>query len=210
VFTYQFHHTGEKSLIRQRCQAENNRPLHRDGGNLAAVLLRLKRTSPRSYTRIVETIRQVVPFFADFVLEPENGTLQLRWNEIGSENLFGAHQASDGTLRLIALVTLLSQPNQEIPDLILIDEPELGLYPQALNVIAGLLKAVSVHKQIIVATQSPSLLNSFEPDDVIVVERQGRESIFRRLDPAPLSDWLNDYSLADLWEKNVLGGGVYR
>ena len=208
--TYQFHNTSDTSRIRKKCDAEDSAPLKDDAGNLAAVLLRLKVYHPRHYTRITAVIRQSAPFFADFHLEPEHGKLLLRWKELGSDVMFSSHQASDGMLRLFALVTLLMQPTADQPELIILDEPELGLHPQAIELVGGLIGAASIHKQVIVATQSPSLLNHFDPQDVITVERRGRESLFRKLDPDKLSSWLNDYSLADLWEKNVIGGGVYR
>ncbi len=206
IRTYQFHNTTETARIRQKCDAEDNKPLKEDAGNLAAVLHRLKVNEPRSYSLIANTVRQVVPFFADFHLEPDYGKLLLRWRELGSDVIFGSHQASDGTLRSMALITLLMQPKLDLPAVMILDEPELGLHPAAIALIAGLIRSASLHSQIILATQSPTLLNHFDPEDVIVVERHGRESIFKRLDPDKLQSWLEDYSLGELWEKNVIGG----
>jgi predicted ATPase len=112
-------------------------------------------------------------------------------------------------LRAIALITLLLQPVEDLPDLLIVDEPELGLHPAAMNIVAELLQKASHHCQVIVATQSSALLDMFEPDDVIVVDRVDRQSIFRRLDPVSLQDWLEEYTLGQLWEKNVLGGGPF-
>lgn len=203
---YQFHNTSESARIRQRWDINDNRFLKDDGANLAPLLLRLRDVEPRAYARIVETIRLIAPFFGDFVLEPIAHSVLLQWRERGSDAIFGAHQASDGILRAMALVTLLLQPVEDLPSVIILDEPELGLHPYAINIIAGLLKSVSLHRQVILATQSMTLIDYFEPGQIIVVDRPDRESLFHRLDPDRLQDWLSEYSLAELWEKNVLGG----
>jgi len=173
-------------------------------------LLRLRESVPLAYRRIAETVRQVMPFFADFVLEPTNGRVLLQWQEQQSDIVFGAHQASDGTLRTLALIALLLQPTEDIPGLLILDEPELGLHPFAIKIVAGLVKSVSVNRQVLLATQSMTLIDHFEAKDVIVVNRRGRESEFVRLDEEALSEWLEQYSLAELWEKNVLGGRPHR
>jgi predicted ATPase len=207
---YQFHNTSETARVRQKWDLEVNRFLLEDAANLAPFLLRLKQNEPKAYRRIIETIRQIAPFFDDFVFEPDYGKVLLQWRERGTDLTFGAHQASDGMLRVIALVTLLLQPTNSLPAVIILDEPELGLHPYAINIVAGLLKSVSLHAQVIIATQSMTLLDYFEPEDVIVVDRVGRESIFRRLDSNKLKDWLEEYSLAELLEKNVIGGNPRR
>jgi predicted ATPase len=203
---YQFHNTSETARIRQRWSVSDNQHLKEDGANLAPFLLRIREQHPTHYQRITGTLRQIAPFFADFVLEPENDTLLLRWREFGNDVVFGPHQASDGTLRAMALVALLLQPREELPAVIILDEPELGLHPRAISILAGLLQGVSSHSQVIVATQSPVLLDHFEPGQVIVAEREGAESVFRRLDAEKLSSWLEEYTLSELWDKNVLGG----
>ncbi len=184
-----------------------------DAGNLAAILYRLRRqdTSP-AYKRIVGTIRQIAPFFEDFELQPTgpgDKEIILNWRDKDSDEIFGPHQLSDGTLRALSLITLLLQPVEDLPDLIIVDEPELGLHPVAKHIVAGLLKKASYHCQVIVATQSSSLVDAFEPDDVIVVDRVDRQSTFRRLDAESLQEWLKEYTLGQLWEKNVFGGGPF-
>ncbi len=203
---YQFHNTAETARVRQRWNVDDHQLLKDDAANLAPVLLHLRERQPQHYARIVGTIRQIAPFFADFELAPSGGTVLLQWRERGSDMIFGAHQASDGTLRVMALVTLLLQPTASLPGLLILDEPELGLHPFAINIIAGLLKSAATRTQILLATQSMTLIDYFEPDDLIVVDRPDRASTFRRLDAAQLAVWLADYSLAELWEKNVLGG----
>ncbi|MCP3957867.1 MAG: AAA family ATPase [bacterium] len=203
---YQFHNTSWTSRIRTKWDEHDGRWLKEDAGNLAPFLYRLRNEEPKYYRRIVETIRLTLPFFADFELEPEHGRLLLRWREHGSDVVFSAAQAADGMLRTMALVALLLQPERDLPDVLILDEPELGLHPYAINIVAGLLRAAAEHSQVILATQSVALLDQFEPQDVVVVSRAGRESSFGRLDPDDLHDWLEEYSLAELWEKNVLGG----
>ncbi len=203
---YQFHNTSDTARIRQRWNVEDNRFLKEDAANLAPFLLRLQASQPRAYARIVETVRQIAPFFADFVLEPVEETVILQWRERDTDLVFGPHQASDGTLRMMALVSLLLQPEDDLPPVVILDEPELGLHPFAINVIAGLLQSVSNYTQIILATQSMAFIDCFRPEQVIVVDRPGRESFFRRLNPDQLKDWLAEYSVAELWEKNVIGG----
>ena len=210
---YQFHDTSATARIRQYCYVGDDRWLRPDAGNLAAVLYRLRHqdTSP-AYRRIVGTIRQIAPFFGDFELQPTgpgNKDIILNWWEKDSDQIFGPHQLSDGTLRAISLITLLLQPVQDLPDLLIVDEPELGLHPAAKNIVAELLQKASHHCQVIVATQSSALLDMFEPDDVIVVDRVDRQSTFQRLDPVSLQEWLEEYTLGQLWEKNVLGGGPF-
>ncbi len=203
---YQFHNTSDTARIRQRWDAEDNRFLKEDAANLAPFLRNLRETHAKHYTVIVETIRQIAPFFADFELDPSNGSVLLQWRERNSDTVFGAHQASDGTLRVMALVALLLQPPENLPAVVILDEPELGLHPYAINVVAGLLKGVSTHTQVILATQSATLVDYFDPQDIVVVDRPDRQSTFTRLDPHRLEQWLQEYSLAELWEKNVLGG----
>lgn len=203
---YQFHNTTETARVRGKWNVVDGRHLKEDGANLAPFLYRLREQHPAHYHRIVETIRQISPFFADFELEPEAGKLLLQWRERGSDMHFGAHQASDGTLRLMALVALLMQPIDDLPAVIILDEPELGLHPFAISILAGILKSVSISRQVILATQSPTLIGYFEPEDIVVVERPERESQFLRLDSDRLSEWIENYSLAELWEKNVIGG----
>ena len=116
---------------------------------------------------------------------------------------------SDGTLRAMCLVTLLLQPEQELPNLLIVDEPELGLHPSSLSLVATLLKAASHYSQVVIATQSTRLVDEFDPEHVIVVDRAGAESQFRRLDPEKTEEWLEEYSLGEIWEKNVFGGGPH-
>ena len=206
IVVYQFHNTSVTARVRGKWRVDDNRWLREDAANLAPVLLRLRDDKGGYYQRIVETIRLILPFFSDFELNSEHGSLLLQWRERDSDQIFSVAQAADGMLRVMALVTLLLQPEQDLPDVLIIDEPELGLHPYAVNIIGGLIRSLATRIQIVVATQSTQLIDCFGPNDIVVVERNQRCSSFRRLDADELRDWLTDYSLSELWEKNVLGG----
>lgn len=204
---YHFHDTSPTAKVKQLCDIDDNAVLRKDASNLAAFLWRLRDTARSQYEQIVATIRMVAPFFHDFQLRelPQSpGMTRLEWQEKGADTYFNAHSLSDGTLRFICLATLLLQPH--LPATVLLDEPELGLHPYAIHVLAGLLRAASHKTQVIVSTQSVTLVNQFEPADIVVVERMGGASTFRHASEPEISGWLDDYSLGDLWEKNVLGG----
>jgi predicted ATPase len=210
---FHFHDTSETAYMRGNCDINNNRFLFKEGSNLAAILYKLQQTQRHYYDRIVKTIRQIAPFFDDFVLAPltmNPNEIQLRWQARDSDYEFGPHQLSDGTLRTMALITLLLQPEEDLPSLIVLDEPELGLHPYAISLIAALIRSASVYTQVILATQSTNLLDHFEPEDIIIVEQQQGVSLFKRLESDKLTAWLEDYALSELWEKNVIGGSPSR
>jgi predicted ATPase len=206
IVVYQFHNTSDTARIRGKWPASDNRWLKEDAANIAPVLYRLQVRDRRYYQRIVDTIRLVLPLFSDFELEPDCGDLMLAWRERDTDEVFNASQASDGFLRMVALITLLLQPAQDLPDVLILDEPELGLHPSAINVVGELIAAAATKIQIIAATQSVPLVDCFDPEDIVVVERPDRASTFKRLDPVTLDRWLEAYSLSELWEKNIIGG----
>ena len=209
---YHFHDTSPTARIRQYCYVGDNRWLMPDAANLAAILYELKSHREMAYRRIVETVRQVAPFFEDFSLD-RTGSGQrdiiLNWRHRNSDLVFGPHQLSDGTLRAICLISLLLQPKEDLPILIVVDEPELGLHPYALKVIASLLRAATRHTQVLVSTQSSAFLDNFESEDIVVVERKGEATEFSRPDAGKLNEWLEDYLLGEVWEKNIIGGGPH-
>ncbi len=206
IIVHQFHNTAPTARIRSKWDLSDNRWLKEDGANLAPFLYRLMNERPEYYTRIVDTIRLVVPFFATFELYPEFDRVLLRWREIGSDHIFNASQASDGMLRAMALIALLQQPEADLPDVLILDEPELGLHPYAIEMLASLIESASQHVQVVVATQSVTLIDRFEPNDIVVLNRSGSETSFKRLSNIELEEWLKSYTLSELWEKNVVGG----
>ena len=205
---YHFHDTSATSMLRRECDINDNNSLKMDGRNLPAFLYYLKQEHPKKYNRLEKTIQSVAPYIDHFILEPKKlakDMIELRWVEKGDlESNFSAYQFSDGTLRFIALATVLMQP--EPPAVIIIDEPELGLHPQAITKLAGLIEAASSQTQIILSTQSVNLVDCFKPEDVVTVDRSAEEnqSIFKRLDTETLKIWLEDHTLGELWERNII------
>jgi predicted ATPase len=211
---FHFQDTPFTSPLRKNSVAADNRTLRSDGSNLAAVMYRLRTSeSPDqrpAWNRIEGLVKRVAPFIGR--LEPDlvapelpNSAIRLYWTDT-SGHRFDEHDLSGGTLRAIALVVALAQPASTLPAFISIDEPELGLHPAALSLVASLIRSVSSHSQIVLSTQSSALLDEFETEEVIVVEQTKGESTFRRLDPTALADWLAEYNLSELYDKNVLGG----
>lgn len=209
---YHFHDTSDKSPIKSQCQLDDNDFLRNDGSNLAAFLFYLKRKHIKHFARIEKMIKSVAPFFDGFKLKPSRlneEVIKLEWREMNHpDSYFNAYHLSDGTLRFICLATLLMQP--EPPKTIIIDEPELGLHPVAVNKLAALIRKASKKSQVIISTQSINLIDNFAPEDVIVTDRDSEQcSKFKRLDSSELSLWLDDYTLGDLWGKNQIGAQPY-
>lgn len=206
---FHFHDTSRNAPVKRMVPTSDNLALHSDAGNLAAVLLALSEGNGQedrlAYRRIVGAVRRVAPFFRDFVLKPEKSDrVRLRWRQNDSDTVFSANQMSDGTLRFICLATLLLHP--ALPSLVVLDEPELGLHPYAVVQLADLLRQASARSQVLIATQSVTLMNQFGIEDLIVVERRDGASTFSRPDRDRLARWLEEYSLGELWEKNLIGG----
>lgn len=205
---YHFHDTSDTAKVKQKHQSNDNLRLKIDAANLAAFLRLLKENYEPEYRRIVETIRLVAPFFGDFIFRPGNQQyIELEWTQKGRPDTpFKAHRLSDGTLRFMCLATLLLQPVDLLPSTILIDEPELGLHPYAISILADIFMQVSKNRQIIVATQSVELVNEFSPEDIIVVDQEEEASVFWRFTEEELSGWLEQYAMGELWKLNILGG----
>lgn len=202
---YHFHDTSDSAAMRGECSDRDFDGLRPDGGNLAAFLYRLRVEKKQSYRLVRDTVRLIAPFFDDFLLRPENDQVRLEWRQKGSEFPFQANQLSDGTIRFICLATSLLQPFP--PAIIVIDEPELGLHPYAISMLADLIKSASERTQVIISTQSPILLDYFEPGEIVVINRKEGHSTFERLEAEQLSEWMEDYSVGELWQKNVVRGG---
>lgn len=205
---YHFHDTSDTAKVKQRHAVNDNLRLKPDAANLAAYLRMLREKHEAEYRRIIETIRLVMPFFGDFVHRPgELEYVELEWTQKGKPDTpFKAHVLSDGSLRFICLATLLLQPVDLLPDTILIDEPELGLHPYAIAILVDMFKQVAEDRQLIVSTQSVELVNALSPEDVIVVDQEDGASTFRRYTEEELSGWLQEYSMGEIWKRNILGG----
>jgi len=221
IGVYHFDDTSLKGPLRGPADLSATLRLDGVGSNLPAILysyegLELRRShsaarkqfTSGAFARITRMVRKFFPGFDKFVLAPEadGQRILLRWRQRGVATVYGPHQLSDGTLRAIALIALLLQPKEDLPNLIVIDEPELGLHPTGIELIAGLIRAASRHCQVIVSTQSTTLLDFFEPEEIVVVEAEKGTSQFRRLDRHELSRWLRSYTISELWQKNVVGG----
>lgn len=203
---YHFHDTSKLAPMRRFETIEDCAYLRFDAANLAPYLLYLRENEAAAYQQIVETIRLVTPFFDNFILKPNSkDKVRLQWHQKGSDYPLKPQHLSDGTIRFICLVTALLQPAP--PSTIILDEPELGLHPYAIDILAELIRFAATKTQVIVSTQSPALVDCFNPEDIVVVNRKDGASTFKRLNPAELSVWLEDYSLGDLWRKNIVAGG---
>jgi predicted ATPase len=207
---YHFHDTSPTADFKKAKRLSLSAFLNPDASNLAPFLLYLKKHHQPNYQEIVSAIQTVAPFFHDFYLEPrgEKGdeSLLLRWIHRDYDEPFSANQLSDGTARFICMAVLFLQPERSRPKTIVLDEPELGLHPAALNVLAEMVKSASKKNQVICSTQSVAFANQFEPEDFIVVDQHKGVSTFKRPDKMTLEHWLEDYGMGDIWSKNLIGG----
>ncbi|GGF86958.1 MULTISPECIES: AAA family ATPase [Cysteiniphilum] len=206
---YHFHDTSANSPMRRSDIVENNKKLYGNAKNIASFLLNLRDHFHDSYMEILNAIRLVMPFFDDFILDikvsGQEQTVRLDWLQKGSDYPMQPYHLSDGSIRFICLATALLQP--EPPSTIIIDEPELGLHPAAIVILAELIQQAAQRTQVIVATQSPALIDQFAVEDIIVVNRKEGASTFERLNEKDFSQWLESYSVGELWAKNVIAGG---
>jgi predicted ATPase len=203
---YHFHDTSDTAAVKGSGDVEDNRVLRPQADNLAAFLYWMQQKQPDHFANIQDTLRQIAPFFQEFRLAPSKlneSKIRLEWKEKGSDAYFNSSSFSDGTLRFLCLATLLLQP--QLPAVVLLDEPELGLHPAAIALLADLLSSAATRTQVIVATQSVTLVNQFEPESVWAVDRVDQQSVFRHLSRQDMTAWLDDYGLGELWEKNILG-----
>ena len=206
---YQFHDSSAEGPLRQDCPVDTANYLQSYGNNLPSFLLFLRRNYKHSYERIVDYVRDVVPQFQDFYLEPANQFVSLRWlDNSATDYRFNAYQFSDGSIRFIALATLLLQPPQTMPKVIILDEPELGLHPYTITQMAEMIKDASLHTQIIIATQSKDLVDHFDIDNISVIEmdKENQSTSVTHLSEEEYHFWLQQYTVSELWDKNIIGG----
>lgn len=206
---YQFHDSSAAGPLRQACPVVTSNYLQAHGNNLPSFLYFLCENHKDSYDRIVSYVKDVVPQFEDFYLEPVGSTISLRWiDNSATDYVFNAHQFSDGSIRFIALATLLLQSKETKPNVIILDEPELGLHPYAVAQLAQMVKDAAVHSQIIIASQSKDLVDCFDIGNVSVVEmdEEGLCTTVKTLDEGDYKLWLERYAISELWDKNIIGG----
>lgn len=206
---YQFHDSSNEGPLRQSCPVETANYLQSHGNNLPSFLFFLRNNYKESYKRIVDYVRDVVPQFQDFYLEPVNNFVSLRWiDNSATDYRFNAYQFSDGSIRFIALAALLLQPAQTMPNVIILDEPELGLHPYAITQLAEMIKDASIHAQVIIATQSKDLVDHFDIDNISVVEmdEKTQSTTVNHLNEEDYKLWLEHYTVSELWDKNIIGG----
>ena len=204
--TFQFHDTSDGSNFKKRWDVEDNNQLRSHGGNLASILHRLEQEDIRRYETICRHIGRVLPVFDRFAIEPSYGKVSLRWKAKGTDKTIGAHLTSDGSLRFFALVTLLNLPPEMLPSVLLLDEPELGLHPAAVTLIGGMIKALAEQRQVIVATQSPLLVDAFDLNEIFVLDLEDGQTKVRKHCKSEYQHWLDEYTTGELWQKNLLGG----
>ena len=205
--TFHLNDTGGTSPIIKKQLITDIQYLRNDGSNIASFLYMLKTRHPVNYRHIVKTVQRIAPFFSDFSFQQFDDFVELLWIEKNSDMPLKTHLLSDGILRFVCLITLLLQPKDLIPQTIFMDEPELGLHPLAMNILAGLIRSVSADRQLIISTQSPDFLNAFTAEDIIITDRIDGDTSFKHLNVEELKIWLEEYSLSDLWQMNFLSGG---
>lgn len=206
---YQFHDSSATGPLRQASRINTAQYLQSEGNNLASFLYYLKNNHEKEYKRIVSYVKMILPHFGDFYLEPENDFVRLNWtDDSGNDYVFTPDQFSDGSIRYIALATLLLQPEKTMPGMIIIDEPELGLHPYAIEQLIQMIKDASIHSQVILATQSPQLIDGFPLETIVVLEQdeKTKSTVAHKLDHDRLKEWIEEYTVSELWRKNVIGG----
>lgn len=205
---FHFDDASMNAPARLTAEVGDDLSLNSDASNLAAYLMRLRDEDAEAYARIRTVVRNVAPFFDDFVLRPHGAQQEfvlLRWRQRGSTRTFSGSQLSDGTLRFICLATALLSPHR--PRYVVLDEPELGLHPFAIHQLAALIKqAAGIDNRCIVATQSPLLIDEFCLESIAVLDRSNGATVITRPDARELEVFLDDYSLGELWRSNLIGG----
>ena len=173
-----------------------------DSRNLALVLNQIEHAGD---TRLNQLLRQFFPRFERMSTRISGGRVQFYLHESGFRAPIPATRLSDGTIRFIAILATLLSPSP--PPLVCIEEPELGLHPDAVALLADLLVDASERTQLVVTTHSDALVSALtdQPGAIVTCERPGAGTVLRRLDPEILATWLENYQLGDLWRMGELG-----
>jgi predicted ATPase len=206
---FHFRDVGDNAPLKQPHPIHWSRQLHSDGGNLAAYLYNLRARYNSDYQRIIKRIQIVAPFFQEFYLEPEESdpeTIRLRWLERGYDVPLCVNLLSDGVLRFACILTVFRYPKEKRPDILLIDEPDLGMHPQAIDLLYHIVCVVSKYRQVIISTHTTELLDKFNAEDILVADRRGGKTVLNRLDTDELEEWLANRSLSEIWANSIIGG----
>lgn len=177
---YHFHDTGSKAPMRHAEILQDNEVLRSSASNIAPFLLKLRNAHPSTYADILNACKIVIPYLDDFILKPEEfgqaTKVALSWKSKGSDYPMQPYHFSDGSIRFICLASALLQPTP--PSTLIIDEPELGLHPEAICLLAELISAAAKRTQLIISTQSALLISQFDIEDVVIVRRNDGQSSF--------------------------------
>jgi predicted ATPase len=193
---YSFSDLSADSLVRRPCPVQQNRFLAPNGQNAAAVLWRYQREHPDVFERIEAVVRQAFPEIQSILprLSPDGKLVSIDWKRRGTGNRFSLHTVSNGAILFLLMAMLTCQPSAELPLIMAIEEPELGLSPRGIDQLAELMRQASQECQILVTTHSPYLVDACDTEHVIVASQQNHQSQFRRLSDTALEAWLDEYT----------------
>jgi predicted ATPase len=198
---------GPEAPVRLPALLRPTTRLSEDGANLSPVLHTIKERHRDSWEEILELLRTAYPGFRDITIPGEggDGKVVLRWyEEPYAKDGVSVNLLSDGTLKFLCLIAILMTPAP--PPLICIDEPELGLHPDWIKLVAEMMQSAAARTQLIVATHSPQIVAKLDPEQVIVTEKENGETHLRRLESRDLEKWLKEFNLSDLWLAGHFGG----
>lgn len=199
---------GVQSAVRQPATIRPETRLLPDGSNLSSVFHEIQQEHSDDWADILEIFKTAYPEFVKLTVPASggDGKVILRWFERPFERQGGlsANLLSDGTLKLLCLVAILKNPVP--PPLICIDEPEVGLHPDWIELVAELMQSAAARTQLIVATHSPQIVAKLDPEQVIVTEKHDGETHLTRLNGKELEKWLDEFNLSDLWLAGHIGG----
>ena len=205
---YENINVGFDAPVRQPSLLRPTMRLAPKGNNLASVLYSMQQQHPAIWKEIEEILETAYANFHSITFPPEggDGKVLLRWWErpYEKESGFSANLLSDGTLKFLCLIAILKSPDP--PPLVCIDEPELGLHPDWIKLVAELMQSAASRTQLVVTTHSPQLVAKLSPDQVIVAEKVDGETQLKRLSEEKLKNWLEEFNLGDLWVAGHFGG----
>lgn len=208
VVGYSFYNTSLFNSSLQFVNKSNNVYLLPNGENMSSLLYLLKSKYPVSYKRITDVLKLVIKPFEDFYFIEEGHNTVLKFKMQGLNYPVSIKSLSDGTIRFIILSLLLNLPINLRPNLVLLEEPEVALHPVAVNILGDLIESYSADSQIMIATQSPYLLDRLSISSIYILSINNKnETEVQHIDKEKLKDWLKKYSLSEIWLMSIFGGG---